>query len=491
MEYSDFSPMDFTAGLNTTDNMATSWSPGQFDFSPYGQDFNTHQGGDVLAENYNPTYDFQGMQDWLGQNNYSLREASDTPTNMTYRGLFDNKKNKSVGAIQEFSNDDPVFKMASLAAASMINPAFIGTQLGVGGLGGTMLGGGVLGTNAALFNGAKTLKDVGMGAITGAAGSGLASFNPAQYAGITNPIAARALNGAVRGGVGASLGRGDPLAGAATGGILGALNGMSSGEPSMDELPGTMGGNMDMGEGFSGGEMSPMQNDANIQAASLDPTAFQGTPLENTYRSYITSANSNGDIGPDSAQQPSALSDVFSNGIPSFGGGRVGLGDFAGGLMGLYQAYDQRKKARQLAGQLGSNYGPNSPYAQRLRGNLQRKDAAAGRRSQYGQREVDFQAQMADVNARMAPTLSTLNQQVGNSNITMANSLLNLGKLFGGKAFNMPSSPGSPQVGGMGSSLPTLQQPMPAANYSLGNPNATLSGINPEWLKTLGNSGGI
>jgi hypothetical protein len=93
---------------------------------------------------------------------------------------------------------------------------------------------------------------------------------------------------------------------------------------------------------------------------------------------------------------------------------------------------------------------------------------------------------MANVNASMAPTMSQLNGQVAGSNVTMANSLLNLGKLFGGKAFNMPSSSSSYSP----MQLPSLQQPMQKPNYSLGNPNGTLDGIRPEWLNTLGNLGG-
>jgi hypothetical protein len=238
-----------------------------------------------------------------------------------------------------------------------------------------------------------------------------------------------------------------------------------------------------MAEGLGGGDMSSIQNEANMQVAGLDPTAFAGTPLERSYRQSASSGQGEGSA----PETPGVLSDIFSNGIPNFSGGRVPLGDLAGGLMGLYQAYDQRKRAKNLAGQLAGNYGPNSPYAQQLRQTLMRKDAASGRRSQYGPREVEFQAKMADLNARMAPTLSQLNGQVGGSAMTMANSLLNLGKLFGGKGFSGIGGGGQPQAP---MSLPSLSNPMPAPNYSLGNPNGTLSGIRPEWLNTLGNGGG-
>ena len=489
MNYSDFNALDYGGSSNSSDNMATPYGDGRgiYDFSPYGQDFN-YNTGTIGGDNDTPRYDMQGMQDWLGDNNYSLRETPDQYSNSTLRGLFSNTTNAPVdptitptgyggsSAIQTFNNDDQVFKMASLAAAGLINPAFIGTQLGATGLGASALGGGIMGTNAALFNGAKTLKDVGMGALTGAAGAGIGKINPAEYFGVTNPIASRALNGATRAGISAGMGGGDPVRAALSGGLVGGLNGMSagslsSGTGSIDDLPGTIGGNIDMAEGIGQGEpMSPALTESNMQTAGLDPTAFAGTPLE---RSYAQSAT-----GRESAPQSNTITDIFSNGIPTPFGGRVGLGDFAGGLMGLYQAYDQRKRAKNLAGQLAGNYGPNSAYAQRLRSELQRRDAAGGRRSQYGPREVDFQAKMAGLNAQMAPTLSNLDQQVGNSNWTMANSILNLGHLFG----KGPDKVSSQQ-------LPTLQQPMAKPNYSLGNPNATLSGINPEWLKSLSYGG--
>jgi hypothetical protein len=340
----------------------------------------------------------------------------------------------------------------------------------------------MIGSAGAGLDGASSIGDFAKGALTGAAGTGLASFNPASYLGVSNPILSGAINGGVRGGVGSALQGGDAGSAALSGALIGGLNGVGLGGDSMDDLPGTLGGNIDMAEGIGIGEPSAAQMTANDQAFALDPTVFNGTPVG---RAYKASASNNQETAPFDIQ--STLGDIFSNGIPNFSGGRVPLGDLAGGLMGLYQAYDQRKRAKNLAGQLSNNYGPNSAYAQQLRQSLMRKDAASGRRSQYGPREVEFQAKMADLNARMAPTLSQLNGQVGGSNMTMANSILNLGKLFGGKGFSGIGGGGQPQAP---MNLPSLSNPMPAPNYSLGNPNGTLSGIRPEWLNTIGNGGG-
>lgn len=54
----------------------------------------------------------------------------------------------------------------------------------------------------------------------------------------------------------------------------------------------------------------------------------------------------------------------------------------------------QNQQQQQLQA-LNSLYSPNSPYAQVMRQQLDRRDAASGRRSQYGPREVELQAKLA------------------------------------------------------------------------------------------------
>lgn len=57
---------------------------------------------------------------------------------------------------------------------------------------------------------------------------------------------------------------------------------------------------------------------------------------------------------------------------------------------------------------LQSLYGQNSPYAQMLRQQLMRQDAAHGRRSQAGSREVELQARLAELNSRNSPEIQKL-----------------------------------------------------------------------------------
>lgn len=146
-----------------------------------------------------------------------------------------------------------------------------------------------------------------------------------------------------------------------------------------------------------------------------------------------------------------------------------GVGGAANTLAQLY-AMSQAGKGEGSAGQgnaavqqqisqLGDMYGQNSPYAQALRQQLERKDAAAGRRSQYGPREVELQAQLAKMaagNAQTIGNLATSNQanqlalrkQQEQRRGQQLSTLLSLGKSTGafnalGSMFNGGSSGGS------------------------------------------------
>jgi len=88
------------------------------------------------------------------------------------------------------------------------------------------------------------------------------------------------------------------------------------------------------------------------------------------------------------------------------------------GGLGLYNANRAKQDAnKQIEGlqSMQNLYAQDSPYAQNLRQTLERKDAAAGRRSQYGPREVELQGRLADAASRQqastAPLLNQLYQQ--------------------------------------------------------------------------------
>lgn len=113
--------------------------------------------------------------------------------------------------------------------------------------------------------------------------------------------------------------------------------------------------------------------------------------------------------------------------------GEIGMniGGIAGGLAGLYSANQAAKAYGQQASTLGDLYGQNSPYAQALRQQLERKDAAAGRRSQYGPREVELQARLAQLYSQNAPATMQAQQMAQAQRNARLNTLLGLGKATG------------------------------------------------------------
>jgi len=120
----------------------------------------------------------------------------------------------------------------------------------------------------------------------------------------------------------------------------------------------------------------------------------------------MVGGNAIGGIPGMSASDVSAANAANSN-PGNAAGGVMGnwLSAGAQGLASLY-GYNQANKALQnQINSLSGMYGQNSPYAQTLREQLARRDAAAGRRSQYGPREVELQAQLARLAAGNANSI--------------------------------------------------------------------------------------
>ena len=85
------------------------------------------------------------------------------------------------------------------------------------------------------------------------------------------------------------------------------------------------------------------------------------------------------------------------------------MNDYMKWLPGLGSLYLQNQSANQYSGMasnLASLYGQDSPYSQMLRQQLTRQDAAGGRRSQYGTREVELQAKLAQLNSQNASQIA-------------------------------------------------------------------------------------
>lgn len=145
---------------------------------------------------------------------------------------------------------------------------------------------------------------------------------------------------------------------------------------------------------------------------------------------------------------------AMSEGNGLFGSGLTGQ-DLMQGLQTLYGMSQANKGIGQTAKTLGNMYGQNSPYAEELRKQLQRRDAASGRRSQYGPREVELQAKLAGQYSQNAPHLMNAQNQAGANRMAMMTNMMGLGM----KALPMlqrlwgQGEQGQQQGGGMGGGL--------------------------------------
>lgn len=94
----------------------------------------------------------------------------------------------------------------------------------------------------------------------------------------------------------------------------------------------------------------------------------------------------------------------------SAAGNSAGIGgsDLLTGLAGLYGYNQANKNINEQVGSLQGLFSQEGPYAQQLRQRLARTDAAGGRRSQYGNREVQLQAELAKLAAGNAPQIGNL-----------------------------------------------------------------------------------
>lgn len=101
--------------------------------------------------------------------------------------------------------------------------------------------------------------------------------------------------------------------------------------------------------------------------------------------------------------------------------------DIASGLQGLYGMYQANHNLGGLTRNLANMYSPNSMYADELRKQLTRRDAAAGRRSQYGPRETELQAKLAQQYSQNAPHLMQAQNQLAANRMAMGTNLMGLG----------------------------------------------------------------
>jgi len=393
------------------------------DAASYGYSGNTPGTGEGDQQAGDPKKE---LMDWMKTSGYNYR------LNPTFNGGQQNawfQGNKLVpGSYKEFEGGDPMFGIAS----SMLGAAggqFVGGLAGLGSLGSGALAGGMR----------AGMQDPTLSSITkGAASGGLASYTP-NIAGMTGMQPGTL---------------GDIINGAAKGGVQSAINGGNIGRGAVGG--GTMAGISSLGDNM---DFYDLPGSGTAYDASGESTATLG----GNYGSYGTTP------AMERAQEPQAEGNFWeTNPLGKFMtenlGSRQQIGDLAQGVLGIYSGLRRQRAAKEMMRSVGAN---RESYLSQMRSNLGARDAAAGRRSNIGGREVELQAKLAELDSRNAPAFASLSDaRMGGLEQMMASGLR-----YGNKQgwFGSPDTGGGTGPVGPGMSMPGYSPPSmnSAFDYSL------------------------
>lgn len=403
-----------------------------FDDSFATQEDNSEGGGQQM-----PTSDFS---DWAQSRGLNIGLAQPNKQNggAFWRGLFDNS-GKLVGTPMGTKNNPGDFvSMVSLMAAPFAGPA-LSTWAGGGAVGGATAGavmGGAQGAGNAIVSGGgldDVFKQGATGALKGGAAGGLGSAfgTGANQFNLGGSLDLNPALGSFTNQAGNILGKSlvtgkDPTNSLLMSGANAAFNNLGSlfdtGPTSSfgDNMNDFSSYNYDFGSSPTDmfGNMSLTQSNPGMQDFAFPDSVTGAQPSDSDWQATLKKYGNNPIIKAliGGGQQPATPGQPQQGGLSQ---------SPLGGLLGMYLGNRQSKEIGRQIGGLNSLFGQDSPYAQQLRQQLARKDAAAGRRSQAGTREVELQARLAELNSRNAPQLQSLyNQQMGNRNL-MANGIVN------------------------------------------------------------------
>lgn len=356
----------------------------------------TFTGNDYSPWLSNLSYDdgMGGMTDWTGGNNYLNLDGGYVPSSGDKAGLYSDtaygdtdkqfqgidglKRYKdAVSPFQQFLKNPIVSTLMSLNPATAVLKAALGGPTSVGGFLGSMFGSTPIGRLAGAFGGSQ-----------------LANY--------------------------ATEGQFAPVTGSNLGGMAGSLLGMATGNPYGAALGGFAGrqlGGMDfgsMGSSFMPGETGGMPNNIGGTGMQEGGGSMMGMQTPGM-----------GGLG--------GLPGMSSGGSPNILGTGTNISLLGAGATAAMGYNNNRMLGNQIK-TLEGLFGQNSSYAQAMRQQLERRDAAAGRRSQYGPREVELQAALAGNAARLQPGLQQLyGQKMGNTNLVLQSLLRNPSALSGVK----------------------------------------------------------
>jgi len=367
----------------------------------------------------------------------ALKGSSTEANNYNYNVTRDPVTGKAIAS--KIARYEPLMKDAGAAwkVAAMIASAWAGGGMGLGGAEGAA------GTGA--FD------------MAGASGAGM-GFSGAE-------AAAAGIGGASGAGAGA-LGEGSFMGGGSGGGF-GGYGGTSAMDTGAFDLGGTFGGTAGSG-GYSSG-LADLFGSGSVTGDFLssglqyvDPETTGAFDLGGTYGGSSGAGGFTGDyfgsgllgdfggtgafdqtgsqgagLGFGGSGSEYGLSNLYSD--AKYYGDKLSninnaTKDYTGQSVsqlgrGLYDAYAKNqvsKSAGSRADQLQGLFGNSSPYAQQLAKQLAVRDAAAGRNSQYGPREVELQAKLAELQAGVlnSKNYNDLRNTQTNSKLGMFNTLV-------------------------------------------------------------------
>lgn len=322
------------------------------------------------------------------------------PMVSAYGGPTQNTLASADRAGQDTSNIrgvDNTMRTVIPAVASFINPLLGAAVAGAGTWGDALESGergwksfgDGLGSFAKSYAGSFAMPDwwKALGGTSGAVGN------------IANSTTNGALMGAATGGSGTEGAKGGLISG-----VLGAGRDYLSGANTMPDV-GTLGGNMRDADGeiYQGEAPSTAQLQANESVYAAKDGGYMPQYMK------ATQAAANGSTAQETSRD-NLVTDIISAFTQGRGVGGQGPSylDMAGNAMGVYNAYNQKRRIKDQLSTLRDMYSENSPYAQRLASKMDRQAAQTGRRSQTGARQTQLQALLAEAALRNQPQTAHL-----------------------------------------------------------------------------------
>lgn len=325
------------------------------------------QGSDYLTGYY--SYD-----DYTGPDGNGKPVYGQTP----FQG-FDMQGNQTTSGVMKKDNPTQMLLMALAAAGGMSFglPALMGGQGAGAGVAGSAFGDAGL-----MYGGADAAAAGSLGGAAGGAGAGFGAG--AGLEGLGTGLYDVGLGNIADAGI---VGSAATAPSVSVPWIPGGVGQVGGAIPSVGAATGGMGiGSSFLGSGGTGVAPAPGGGFMNTVGSALDHPAVRGASLATTVNSLLNPKQ--GEAGISGTDLASIIAGVM---------------DYRGNKG---SSNDMLNYMREQQGKIDALYAPGSPEWNSLWQAMERKDAAAGRNSQYGTRAVDFLGKIADTKAKYTSELT-------------------------------------------------------------------------------------